>query len=219
MNSNKKTAISLRKAARTAGIGFLIMFPLGIFAILIIISNLIVPGDAATTVNNIKANELLFGIGIASFLIILALDVVVALALYVVLKPVNKNLSLLMAILRLLYTAIMGIGLIALALLFINAYSYGELIAYIFFIPHLFVLGYVIFKSGYIPRSLGILLIIASFCYLITLYGHFFIPKELYDPLNMIAMLPAAISEVSLGIWLLLKGAKIPEMNLDVEGT
>ena len=217
MNSLKKTAriadISLRKAARAAGFGLLIMFPLGIFAILVVISSLIVEGDAATTVNNIKANQLLFWIGIASYLIILALDVVVALALYVVLKPVNKSLSLLAAVFRLLYTAIMGISLLALVLLFIDAYSYGLLIAYIFFISHLFVLGYVVFKSGYIPRSLGVLLIIASFSYIITLYGHFFIPKELYDPLYMIAMLPATISEISLGLWLLLKGAKIPEMK------
>ena len=214
MNSNKITAriddISPRKAARVAGFAFLIMFFIAIFAQFFVLSNIIVPGDAAATVNNIKANEFLFWIGIVGWLIILALDVVVLLALYVVLKPVNKNLALLSSVLRLIYTAIMVIGFLALMLLFPNVFSSGQLIAYLFFIPHIFVLGYLVFKSGYIPRILGVLLIIASFCYVITVYGEFLLPKEWYEPLFMIAMLPATFAELALGIWLLFKGAKIP---------
>ena len=204
--------ISQSKAAIFTGVGFIIMLPLGLFGIPLY-SNLIVPGDAATTTNNIMANLLLFRMGIASYLIVLILDVVVALLLYVVLKPVNKNLALLQMWLRLIYTAIAGISLFALVLLFINAYSYGILIAYIFFISHIFVLGYLVFKSGYIPRSLGVFLIIASFSYIILSYGDFLLPKEWYDALLMIAVLPATFAEISLGIWLLLKGAKIPEMK------
>jgi hypothetical protein len=210
--TNEIADISPRTAARIVGIGLIIMFFLAIFAILIVLSNIIVPGDAATTANNIKANELLFGIAIVGYYIILALDVAVALALYVILKPVNKNLSLLAAILRLVYTAIMIISLLALIFLFINAYSCGELIAYIFFIPHLFVLGYIVFKSGYIPRILGVLLIIGSFCYIITIYGHLFISKELYELLLIIVFLPEVLAEMSLAFWLLLKANKLSEM-------
>jgi hypothetical protein len=209
--TNYTTDIPKRKAARIAGFGLLTMFFLGPLAILFILSNLIVPGDAATTVNNVKANVLLFGIGIAIYLIIL--DVVVALTLYIVLKPVNKNLSLLVAVSRLAYAAIMVISLLALVLLFVDAYSYGMLIAYIFFIFHLLILGFLVYKSGYIPRSLGVLLIIASFCYLILNYGEFLLPKELYDALFMTAMLPATFAEISLGLWLLLKANKLPEIN------
>jgi len=210
---NRITDMSPLKAARVTGFAFIIMFALALFADGFVLQRLVVPENAATTANNIKANELLFGLGIASYLIILALDAVIALALYVILKPVNKSLSSLAAVLRLLYTAIMGISLFALVLLFSNEYSYGKLIAYIFFISHIFVLGYLVFKSGYIPRSLGVLLIIASFCYLILLYGDFILPKNWYEALSLIAMLPATFAEISLGIWLLFKRAKIPEMK------
>ena len=215
--TNYFTYISKRKAARVAGSGLLTMFFLGPLAILFILSNLIVPGDTVTTINNIKANELLFGIGIAIYLIILILDMVVALAFYIVLKPGNKNLSLLMAVSRLIYAAIVVISLLALVLLFVDAYSYGLLIAYIFFIFHLLVLGFLVFKSGYIPRSLGVLLIIASFCYLILNYGEFLLPRELYDILFMIAMLPATFAEISLGLWLLLKANKLPETKPEID--
>jgi len=203
--------ISQRKAARVIGFSFLIMLFLAIFAILFVLSNLIVPGDAAKTTKNIKANHLLFIIAIASYFIILTLDVVVALTLYVVLKPVNKNLALLMTLLRVVYAAIMGISLFALMLLFVNAYIYGELIAYIFFISHLSVLGYLVFKSGYIPRILGVLLIIASFSYFIIQYGNFILPKNWYEVLYLITY-PAAFAEIYLGIWLLIKSVKISKM-------
>jgi len=212
MNSNKKIKISQRNTARITGFGLISMFILAIFFILLILTNLIVPGDTAKTINNIKANNLLFGIAIAGYFIILILDVVVALGFYIILKPANKKLSLLQAVLRLVYTAIMMISLIALVFLFIDAYSYGELIAYIFFISHLFVLGYIVFKSAYIPRILGLLLIIGSFCYIIVLYGQLFIPIELYEILVLIVFLPQVISEMALAVWLLLKANKLSEL-------
>ena len=101
------------------------------------------------------------------------------------LKPVNMNLALLSSVFRLVFTAIIAISFLALVLLFINAYSYGVLIAVIFFISHLFVLGYLIFKSGYIPRILGVFLILAAFSYLIVNYGNIILPKELYEALVM----------------------------------
>jgi hypothetical protein len=170
-----------------------------------------VPDDAATTTDNIKADGLLFGLGIIAYLIILALDVIIALALYVILKPVNKSLSWFAAVLRLLYTAIFGISLFALVLLFSNEYVYGKLIAYIFFILHIFVLGYLAFKSDYIHKILGVFLMIASICYIVILYGDYIFPKELFDALFMIAIIPATFAELSLGIWLLIKRGKIPE--------
>lgn len=171
--------LSMHKAARVVGFGLVIMFFLAIFSEFAVFSNLIVPGDAEATANNIKADELLFGLGIASFVIVLMLDVAISLALYVILKSVNKNHSLLNAVLRLLYTAIMGISLFALVLLFSNEYSYGKLIAYVFFISHVFLLGYSVFKSGYIPRGLGVFLMIACFCYIGTALWRFYFAKRM----------------------------------------
>ena len=214
MNSNKKTNritdISQRKAARMVGFGLVIIFILAPFAEFVVLSNLIVPGDAPATIKNIMANKLLFRSGMGSYIIIIMLDAVVALGLYVVLKPVNKSLSLISAVLRLIYTAIMGISLIALMLLYPNEFSYGQLISYIFFIAHIFIFGYLVFKSGYIPKILGILLMISSFCYIILLYGKFFLPKEWMEILFMIVFVPPFISEISLGVWLLFKAAKLP---------
>jgi hypothetical protein len=206
------TGMSLHRAAIIVGIGFIAMFVLALYADLGLLSSLVVPGDSAETISNIKANGVLFGTAIACYIIILALDAAVALGLYVILKPANKDLASLTAALRLLYTAVMGFSLFALVLLLPDVYGYGKLVAYLFFIPHVFVLGYLVFKSGYIARSLGVLLMVASFCFVVLLYGEIILPKNLFEALVMIAMLPATFAEISLGIWLLIKGRKLPEM-------
>ena len=231
--------ISLRKAAIVAGFGLLTMTIFAIYAYFFVRPSLIVPGDVTTTANNIMANELLFRSSIVSWLIVLMCDVVVAWALYVLLKPVNKSLSLLAAWFRLVYTTIHGIALLnlifvlqllsgadyltvfetdqlhALVLLFLNGYNYGSLIGLVFFGFHLFVLGYLVFKSDYIPRIIGVLLIIASFGYLIENFGNVLLPNYAnYEAIiQMVFIVPMFIGELSLCFWLLLKGAKIPEMK------
>jgi hypothetical protein len=230
--TNRNADISLRKAAIVAGFGLLIMSILAAFANFYVLPSLIVPGDAATTANNIMANELLFRIGICSFTIVIVLDVVVAWALYVLLKPVNKSLSLLAAWFRLVYATIFGISLANLfnvlrllsdadyvtvfeidqlyaqVMLSLNAFSDGWQIGYVFFGLHLFVLGYLVFKSGYIPKILGVLLIIAGLGYLIDSYAIFLLPN--YEAtIGYVTF----IGEVLFMLWLLFKGAKIPEMK------
>ena len=203
--------ISQRKAAIVVGIALITSFLLAIVIDDFVLSNFIVPGDLAKLASDIMANEMQFGIAVAGYLIILTLDAAIALALYVVLKPANKNLASLMAVLRLLYVATLVISVLALVFQVIDVYSYGtiKLIGYIFFTAHLFVLGYSIFKSGYIPKILGVLLIIASFIYIIVFYANFLVPEALL----LILMVPAVIAELSIGIWLLLKRDKIPEMK------
>jgi hypothetical protein len=102
---------SLKKISKFAGFGYLIIFITGIFANFFVLESLIVSGDAATTANNIIGNDFLFRIGIFSFIIMVVFDVVLAWALYVLLKPVNKNLSLLSGWLRLVNSTIFGIAL------------------------------------------------------------------------------------------------------------
>ena len=229
---NRITDISLRQAAIVAGVGLLIMTMLAPFAEFYVRQSLVVRGDATTTANNIAANESLFRIAICGYLIVAVLDVVVAWSLYVLLKPVNESLSLLTAWFRVVYAAIFAIALHNLfsvlllvsgtdyltvfetdqlhaqVMLFLNGFSYGWDIGVIFFGLHLFVLGYLVFKSGYIPRILGVLLIITSLGYLVDTFGKFLSPNY-----SVAVATFTFIGEVLFMLWLLLKGAKIPEMK------
>ena len=230
--TNRIADISQRKAAIVAGFGLLIMTIFAIFANFFVLESFIVPGDAAETANNIMANEGLFRMGICSLIIVAILDVVVAWALYVLLKPVNESLSLLSAWFRLVYATIFAAALNNLVnvlhllsgndyltvfktdqlhaqvMLSLNAFSYGWAIAGIFFGLHLFVLGYLVFKASYIPRILGGLLIIAGLGYLIDDFGKILLPN--FDV--TIAMF-TFIGELIFMLWLLFKSAKIPKMK------
>jgi hypothetical protein len=241
MKANKKTAktvhISLRNAAMVAGFGYLIIFITGIFANFFVLERLLVPGDATTTASNIIANELLYRMGILCFIVMVLFDVALAWALYILLKPVNKSLSLLSAWLRLVNATIFGIALYNLisvlhllsgvdylavfetdqlqaqVMLFLNAFNYTWLIGLVFFGIHLFVLGYLIFKSEYIPRILGIFLVVASFGYLIDSIAHLLLPNYTdYEAIfSIVVIVPGVIGELSFTLWLLIKGVKIPE--------
>ena len=227
--------ISLNKAAKIAGIGYVIIFVLGIFANFFIFAGLIVKGDAATTANNIMANEILFRTGIASWIIVLIFDIIIAWALYIFLKPVNKNLSLLTAWFRLVYVAIFGITqlnlifvlillsgadflsffntnqLQALALLFLDGHNYGFLIGLVFFGIHLFLISYLILKSGYIPKILGILLILSALGYLLDSFANFLLPNyaDYQTIFLLLVAVPGIVGELSLTLWLLIKGTKV----------
>ena len=209
--TNRAANISQRKAAIVVGIAFIISLFLAIFVGNFILPNFINPGDAAVLANDINSNENLFNIAVFVYLIILALDTAIALALYIVLKPANKILAYLSGIFRLLYAAIAVISVLALAFQFIDVYSYEIMklwIGYLFFTSHIFVTGYAVFKSGYIPRVLGVLLIIDSFCYIMAFYVSFLVPEALL----LIFMVCMIIGELSLSLWLLLKSAKMSEM-------
>ena len=227
---NHMKNISQRKAAIVAGVGLLIMTIFAIFANFFVLESFIVPGDATITANNIMANEGLFRMGICSLVIVAILDVVVAWALYVLVKPVNKSLSLLAAWFRLVYATILGIALHHLfsvllllggadyltvfetdqlhakVMLSLSAFSDVWAIGTVFFGLHLALLGYLVFKSGYIPRILGGLLIIAGFGYLIDSFVVFLLPN--YEaPIAMVTF----IGELIFMFWILFKGVKVQQ--------
>ncbi len=104
----------------------------------------------------------------------------------------------------------------ALVLLFLNGYDYGASIGFFFFSFHLGILGYLVYKSGHIPRILGVLLIVAFFGYLIESAGTILLPNY-PDVLTTVLIVPGFIGEVALAFWLLFKGAKIPEINTSEE--
>lgn len=225
---NHTAEISQRKAAMIAGSGLLIMTILAIFANFFVFQKLIVPGDAAATVNNIIASQGLFRIGICSFLIVAILDVVVAWALYILLEPINKSLALLAAWLRVVYATIFAIvlnnlfnildlltganylkvfeagQLHAQVMLSLSAFNNGWNIGLTIFGLHLGVIGYLVFKSGYMPKFLGILLVVAGLGYLADSLGKILIP----DYHLTIAMF-TFIGELLFMFWLLWKGSRI----------
>jgi hypothetical protein len=195
-----------------------------------------VPGDAATTAGNIMASEGLFRLGIVSDSLVFLIEIVLTVLLYVLLKPVNQTLSLVAAFSRLAMTVIQGINLLnyffillllsgagylavfapdqlqALVLLFFNAHEYVALIWGLFFGLHLFVLGYLVYKSRYIPKILGILLIIASLCYLIQSFGNILLPQyeEIFALVGYLS-----ITEIAFPLWLLIKGVDVGLLYLN----
>jgi hypothetical protein len=199
--TNRTAETSPLTYARIAGFLLLILVVLGPFSLINVPSTLIVPGDATATADNIRPSESLFRIGIISDSFIFLIEIVVTVLLYVLLRPVSRTLSLVAAFARLAMAVIQGINLLpnfiallllsgagylsvfeadqldALVLLFLNAHGYGVYIWQMFFTLHLFVLGYLIFKSGYFPRILGVLVVVGSLGYLIDSFGNILFPN------------------------------------------
>ncbi len=203
--------LSTSKAAMVVGIAFITSVLIVSLVDDFLLANFVVPGDTAALARDIEANGRLFYFAVVGYLLVLALDSIIGLALYVVLKPGNKKLALITAVLRVLYACILAIGLFGLVFQIIDAYGYAaiKLFGYIFFALHVFFLGYTAFKSGYIPRSIGILLIFASFTYIV-----FFIDLHLSEILEAIFMLTMAIAEFSLSIWLMVKRNSLPASSV-----
>ncbi len=230
---------SYNKTAKIAGFGYLIIIIAGIFSEFFIRSSLIITGDAATTAANISASESLFRISIGGDLVMLLFDVILALALYVLLKPVNKGLALLAAFFRLVHAAIYGANLLnlyfvsrlasgatfmqsfdtsqiqELIMLFLNAHSFGYVIGLVFFGIHCLILGYLIYESGYFPRILGVLILLAGLGYLIDCYANILMLNyaRYADIFAMIVFIPAVVGELSLSLYLLIKRINIPEIQ------
>lgn len=211
--------LSMTGAARLVGIGLILMFVLAIVAEFVAFSTILVPGEAGTSVENIKANGGLFAVGVGAYVIVLVLDVLVSWALYVVFKPVNRDLSMLSAGLRLVYTGAMFVSLGALVMLHPLAYEYGQLIAYVFFITHLLTLGYLAYVSDHVHRFLGAFVVVASFCYVFLLYGEHLLPQGFNDAIMPVVMIPATFAELSLGIWLLVRAKKLPAVVEHVQSS
>ncbi len=197
----------------------------GMFSLLYVPSTLIAPENAATTANNIMTNELLFRTGIVGSLITQLLFIIVVLVLYNLFKTVNKDYSLLMVIFALVGVPIamlnelnhfavlplLGSTDYSQIMLFVDdLYNQGILIASIFWGLWLFPLGYLIFKSGYFSKALGALVAVAGFGYLLGSFTHFLFPD--YKIVLLVFEL-MTFGEVIFVFWLLIKGAKIPEMK------
>jgi hypothetical protein len=99
----------------------------------------------------------------------------------------------------------------ALVTLFLNSYSYGYTIGIVFITLHAFTLAYLIFKSGYFPKILGVLFMIAAFGYLLDSFSHVLLPDYKTGPVYL--ALPIAIAEIAFPLWLLIKGVNVDQWN------
>ena len=224
---NKERINSPQKIARVAAFVFLIIFFLGMSTELFIRPGMIVPGDAAATVENVAASEALFRLSLVSDLIRQVLLMLLPLVLYKLLKQVNKTIAALMVLFALVsvpismlnelnhfavlllssgagyLTAFKADQLNALVMFFLELRKYGT------FIPQvlsfwILLLGYLVFKSSFLPRILGVLLMLGGLCYTVSAIILFLFPN--FDA--MILGLFAFIGESLFYLWLLIKGVK-----------
>lgn len=232
--TNQTADRSPQTMARLAGFLYLLIAVCGGFSFGYARTTLIVPGDATATVSTIMASEGLFRLAITGDAVVFLSEIVLIAILYTLLKPVSNTLSLAAAYARLAMAVMQGMNLLnycvvlllvsgagyltvfepdqlhALVLLFLNAYEYVALIWGMFFALHLLVLGYLVYKSGYFPRILGIMLVVASFGYFIDSFGTVLLPQyeELYAS---IVVLTAIVGELPLAFWLLVKGVNVEQ--------
>ena len=219
---------SIQKIARTAAVLYLLITVLSIPVHFVIPGQLIVAGDATATADQIMASVGLFRMGIGAELLLLLSEIGLTVLLYVLLKPVSKILSLIAAVSRLAMTIIHGANLLthvivlvlfsgagylsvfepaqlnALGMVFLNAYDYGFEIGIVFLVLHALILGYLIYRSGYFPKILGVLFMIASLGYLIDSFSYVLIANYKTGPVYL--AIPIALAEIAFPLWLLIKG-------------
>ena len=216
----------VRRTARLAGGLYLVLMPLAFFSFFYVPSVLFVPGDAATTSRNIMASDLLFRSAIASHLITQIIFVFLVLMLYRLLKPVNKDHAALMvvlaligipmaflnevnhfAVLRLLDSADDGAftptQLHAQVMLFLGMYQSGILVTQVFWGLWLLPLGFLVFESGFLPKLLGILLIIAGAGYVFDSGTQLLFPG--FAEISRFTF----VGELLFALWLLIKGVNV----------
>jgi hypothetical protein len=225
--------------ARIGGALYLIIIVFGIFAEGYVNSQLIVPGDPAATANNITAAQSLWRLSLAGNIIVPLCAVGLLLVEYVLLRPVSRPLVLLAVFFNLVSLAVEAVSKInllemlslltdatyakafappqlqALAYFALDSHNIAWNIALLFFGCTCIVNGYLIFKSTYLPKTIGVLLQIAGLCYLIACSTALLAPEAANALLPGI-LLPVLVGEASFGLWLLIKGVNVEKWNTRV---
>jgi len=219
------------KAARVAGALYLLLFTAPL-RLIYIPSTLFVHGNAAATASNIAAHEPLFRLGMASDLLTGTAVIFLTLAFYRLFKEVDQNLTVLVVILGgLMVTPIYFLNTLndaaalllargtdflsvldkphreALALLFLRLHHHGVVVNEIFWGLWLFPLAILVYRSRFLPRFLGVWLVINGFAYLILSFTGLLLPQ--YEDTVANYAFPAQLGEVALVLWLLIRGAKV----------
>ncbi len=228
--AHRDQGMTLRQAALVAGLGLLTMAIAAPFAEFIVYKKLLIPGDIEETVRNILAKRGLFLAGLFAYLITFICDVLVAWALYVLLAPTNRSVSLLTAWFRLVYTAIALFAMLKLVTVFrllhtpdyltlfgsdqlhaqvrllLDSFRYEWSMGLVFFGIHLGLLGSLVYRSGYIPRILGIVLAIAGLGWLIYELSPYFFPNA-----DLGFIMITFFGELIFMLWLLVRGWTLQE--------
>jgi hypothetical protein len=223
---------SINKLARVAGFLYLIMILAGGFAEAFVREGLTVAGNATATAKNILASEHIYRLGFVADLVTLIAGQIISLIFYTLFKPVNRNLSLLALIFSIIASAVMAINLLnqlaplvllhstsylkafnieqlqTLSLFFLQLQSQGYGISLLLFAFYFPMIGYLVYKSGFLPRILGIIYALAGLGYFINSLSMFLTP-HLTAYLFPYVLLPAFIGESSMSLWLIIKGVKI----------
>jgi hypothetical protein len=226
---------STRNPGRFAGLLYVLFSIPGFFAMMYVPGKLIVHGNAAVTANNIAASETLFRLGIAAQLIGSAGFIFVALALYDLLKGVNRRHASLMVLLIVVsvpiaflneLNSIAALVLVrgadflsifekpqreALAMLFFNLHFHGLVVAEIFWGLWLFPLALLVYRSRFLPRFLGVWLALAGFGWVILSLTGVLLPQY-YNKVFTLTQ-PALLGEIAFMLWLLIKGATPPALD------
>jgi len=207
-----KEKVNPIKTARIAGILYLTMIPLGFFG-MYGHSNLILPGDTANTINNIIASGSLFRLSIMSALVVQIVNIYALLMVifFLVSVPITmlNELNQFAALLLLsgadYLTVFKADQLHAQVMLFLDLHEHGIHISGMFWGFWLYPMGYLVFKSGFLPKFLGILLVIGFLGYLIDSVRFFFFPS--FDSI----VLYTFWGELLLPLWLLIKGVNVEQ--------
>ena len=218
--------------ARIAGLLYVVIVVLGLFAEVGVRSRLIEAGDPTTTATNIAASPWLFRAGFAADLVVFLADVALAVVLYQLLKPISRTLSMTAAAFRLTQTAIIAMNLLnmfnavrilddadylqtfgpdrveSLALLSLDTHRYGYILGLTFFGVATMIIGYLAITSQRMPTPLGVVLSLAGAGYVIDSAMFFMIPG--YDgAVSPIVLAPAVISEAWFALWLLTRAHRL----------
>lgn len=220
---------SPRGAARLCGALYLYIILAGVFAEVFVRSRLVVSDDAGATARNVLAHEGLFRLGAGAELLHLACDVAVAALLWALLRPVGRTVALAAALFRVACDVVLAVAslfqfvalrlldgggplerfstdqLQTLALLALRLHGDGYAVSLIFFGFACLALGHLLWRAGFLPRSLGALMGVAGLCYLVESFAHLLAP-ELAGLLFPAIYLPAFVAELALTTWLLVKG-------------
>lgn len=225
---------SEKTLARVAGSLYLVVAVLGAFAELVVREGIVEPGNPAATAENIRGSATLFRLGYAADLVQATVFLFTAMALYLLMRHVHELVARAMVVIVAISVAIICLNLLnqytalslataesyasafgaagsgALAGLFADMHANGYLIAQMFFGLWLLPLGYLVYRSGYFPKALGVLVAIGAVAYLVDLFVHFLAPG-VAESIELVVVAPAAIGEVGLVAWLLVKGVRVPE--------
>jgi Domain of unknown function (DUF4386) len=220
--------ISIKNTARLAGLIYLIVILGGIFAELMVRGKLVVTGDPAATVRNIMAHETLYRWGFAVEIFYCTLNVPLILIFYRLFNPVNRNLTFLVVVFSAIGTAVEALSLLfhfaplillsnkpylsafttaqlqGWSYLSLRFFEYGFCISLVFFGGYCLSMGTLIYRSGFLPKFIGILLGFQGLCYLINSFANFLSPHLATQFFPVLEV--AGLGEVSFCLWLLIAG-------------